>query len=73
MKIHSMDGILLENKPTVSQQCTLRQRRPTSYEFVANWSREVILHLYSALLRQHLEYCVQFWAPQHKKDVEVLQ
>ena len=62
----------------VSEQCRIAAskgnqilgmiRRNITYE-----EKSLIIPLYKAIVRPHLEYCIQAWNPHLRKDVDMLE
>ncbi|KAJ7414296.1 hypothetical protein WISP_84894 [Willisornis vidua] len=70
--------ILVDNKLFMSKQCALGAKKANGIlgcirKSIASRWREVILPHYAAVVRPHLECCVQFWAPQDNRDMELLK
>ncbi|PKU31761.1 rna-directed dna polymerase from mobile element jockey-like [Limosa lapponica baueri] len=71
-------GVLVDEKLNMSRQYALAAQKSNHIlgcikRSMTSRLREMILPLCSALVSPHMEYCVQLWGPQHRKDMDLLE
>ena len=54
-------GVTINADMKVSEQCAY------------NKDKKIIIPLYKAIVRPHLEHCIQAWRPYRKKDIDTLE
>jgi len=71
-------GVLVDEKLNMTHQCVLTAQKANCtlgciQSSVASRVRDGILALCSALVRPHLQSCIQLWSPQHRTDMDLLE
>ncbi|CAM4599933.1 unnamed protein product [Lepidochelys kempii] len=66
-------GVLVDHRMTMSCQCDMAVKKANMVlgcirRGISSRDKEVLVPLDKALVRPHLEYCLQFWSPMFKKD-----
>ena len=71
-------GITISADMKVSEQCGIAAFRDNKIlglirRNIAYKEKELIIPLYKAIVRPHVEYCIQVWRPYHKKDIDTFE
>jgi hypothetical protein len=71
-------GVVISNTFKVSKQCAKAASKGNQIlglikrTFISK-EKNVLLNLYKALVRPHLEYCIQAWRPHLVKDINLIE
>jgi len=70
--------VLVDSKLNMSEECAAAAKQANRIlgsinKGITSRDKEVIIPLYSVLVRQHLEHCTQFWSLLCKKHVDRLE
>ena len=71
-------GVVISKDLKFSQQCIEAERKAQKLvgyikRQFSHRNKEIVLPLYNSIVRPHLEYAVQFWAPSLRKDIDRLE
>ena len=70
-------GVTMNSNMKLSEQCGIaaskgNQVLETIRRNITYKEKSLIVPLYKAIVRPHLEYCIQAWRPYRRKDIDML-
>ena len=70
-------GVTMNANMKVSEQCRIAASKGNQVlgmirRIITHKEKSLIVPLYKAIVRPHLEYCIQAWSPYLRKDIYVL-
>ena len=71
-------GVTMNANMKVSEQCRIAASKGNQFlgmipRNITYKEKSLIIPLYKAIVRPHLEYCIQAWNPYLRKDVDMLE
>ena len=67
-------GVTMNANMKVSEQCRIAASKGNQVlGMIRRIDKSLIVPLYKAIVRPHLEYCIQAWSPYLRKDIDMLE
>lgn len=69
-------GFLVDYKLSMKSQCDMAAKKAILGYInrgIGSRAQDMIVPLYTVLVRPHLEHCVQFWRLVYRNDIEILE